>query len=128
MSGYSHAPAPPQQRKAAVEQRGGPGNAVSIDPTGGELDRQRDAIELRADFGNQRRFVVAELELAEVCRDAFDEQLCSGISKDVGCAQSRALGRAIQWEEAMHAFASGLEGFTRGCQHLKRRRFPYDAC
>jgi hypothetical protein len=45
----------PQQREPAVEQGGDALNAVCADPAGGKLDRERDAIQLRADLRDDRR-------------------------------------------------------------------------
>src|ERR1700728_4534884 len=86
----------PQQGKAAVEQRGDACNAVSADLAGREFDRECDAVQLRADIHDERRLVVIELELVEAGRYPLDEQLGSGIAKDIGRFQSHASGRAIE--------------------------------
>ena len=46
-------PPAPQQREAGVEQGGGAGNAIGVDTTGREFDRQRDAVQSPANFGNK---------------------------------------------------------------------------
>ena len=50
----------PQQREAGVEKGSGAGDAIGVDTTGGEFDRQRDAVQTPANFGNQGRLVLAE--------------------------------------------------------------------
>ena len=65
----------PEQSEALVEQCGGLLQAVGLDPAGGELDRQRHAVELAADAGDDRGIGIVELDLRAAGHGAFEEEL-----------------------------------------------------
>ena len=121
------APPPPQQREAAVEQRGGAGNAIGIDAPGGELDRERDAVQPPADLGDERRVLLAEFEFAQALGNAFHEELACRIGKDIGDAEPVALRRTIQRKQPVDALAFGTKGLAAGGENMQLGRLVNDA-
>ena len=120
-------PPAPQQREAGVEKGSGAGDAIGVDTTGGEFDRQRDAVQPPANFGNQGSLVLADLEFAQACGDAFDEKLGRWIGKDFRSAQSVALRRAIQRKQPEDALAFGAKGLTAGREDVEFGQLPNEA-
>ena len=64
MPGNSRTTPAPQQGEAGVEKGSGAGDAIGIDTTGRQFNRQRDAVQTPANFGDQGGVILAELEFA----------------------------------------------------------------
>ncbi|MGY4299652.1 hypothetical protein ACVWXN_007747 [Bradyrhizobium sp. i1.4.4] len=69
----------PEQIEAFVEQCGRLLQSVGLDPAGGELDRQRHAVELAADPCDDRGIDVIERDLRAAGHGTFEEELKRGI-------------------------------------------------
>ena len=116
-----------RQRETAVEQRGCAGDPVGVDPSGGKLDREGNAVQTPADIGDERRIVFTEFEFAQAFGNPLDEQLARRIGKDVGHAEPVTLRRTIQRKQPVDPFALGAKGFAAGGENMQLRGFPNDA-
>jgi hypothetical protein len=63
--GQSHAATPGQQLKPVVEIRRDPLHPEGVYAGGGQLDRQRNSVQLPADVGDDRSVGIGEFELVQ---------------------------------------------------------------
>ncbi|TIT75202.1 MAG: hypothetical protein E5W56_16750, partial [Mesorhizobium sp.] len=68
----------PQQGQPFLEKGRGLLKAVACNPSGGQLDRERHAVELPAHLGHDHGIRVVEIEASAARRGAFHEQLGRG--------------------------------------------------
>ena len=83
----------PQQRQALVEKRSGLLQAIGLDASGGQLDRERHTVELPADARHDRGFRVAEVQARATRHRALDEQLGRGERPGDRRREPRVVGR-----------------------------------
>src|SRR5438477_9108320 len=87
-------------------------HAVGLYPSSRELDRKRHAVEPATHVRDNRRVVIAEMQLCSACPRTLDEELdgwkCPG---GFGC-QSPALRRIRQRVQSVNVLALGLECLT----------------
>ncbi|HEY2133492.1 MAG TPA: hypothetical protein VGH36_11025, partial [Acetobacteraceae bacterium] len=118
MPGCGRAAALPQQPEAVIEQCGNSLDAVCVHAAGNQFDRQRYAIELARDFGDDRCVPIAHLELAAAQGDTLNEKLHCRKSQYVGGTQTIILGRATQRRQAMNLFVLDPQRFPARRQQI----------
>jgi hypothetical protein len=119
----------PQQRQPLVEKGGGLMQAVGFDPSCGQLNRQRHAIQLSADAYHDRGFRIAEVEVRAARHRAFDKQLWRGERLCHGCREPRIVrwtGKRIQSVDVLPLDLESLATCRRDvdlrCGHDDSRR------
>jgi hypothetical protein len=65
----------PQQPAWAIEKRRNPLDSIGADAPGGEFERKGNSVESAADFANDRRVGIIQLETSAVRSSAFNKQL-----------------------------------------------------
>ena len=118
----------PQQGQALVEQGGGLLQAVGLDPPGGELDRERDAVELAADRDDDRGFRIGQLEVGAARRRALDEQPGRGKCLGGRGGERLAVRRTGERLEAVDVLAIDLERLATGREDVDLRSGLEQAC
>src|SRR5229473_6108898 len=65
----------PQQPAWAIEKRRNPFDSIGADAPGGEFERKGNSVEFTADFANDRRVGIIQLETRAVRTSALNKQL-----------------------------------------------------
>ncbi len=116
-----------EQRKHLVEPRRESLQAEAVDAAGGQLDRQRHAIQLAAQMAHDGKVRFGQCEAVGVGAGAFDEQLDGGVRPallDVGRVLRH---RGLKRSEPVHPLALAFERFTARGQDLHVRRLAQHA-
>ena len=117
----------PEQRQALVEERGGLLQAVGPDTSGGQLDRERHAVELQADGHDDGGFRVAELQSRAARHRAFQEQSGGGEFADDRRRDLLTVRGAGERFQPVDMLALDLKGLAARRQDVHLRRGPEDA-
>ena len=126
MPRQGRATALPEQLEAAIEESGRSLQAVGADAARGELEGQRDAVDLAADVGDGPCFGVAEHRAVTAGRDALDEELGGRIVEQLPGADGQPFRRRIERAQRIDVLALGAQRFAAGRQDADLRRFPDD--
>ena len=112
----------PQQRQALVEKRGGLLQAVGLDASGRQLDRERHAVELSADARDDARFRIAEVETGAARRRALHEQLGGRKRLDSRRRELRVVRRTGKRIQPVDVLALDPESLAARRQDVDLRR------
>ena len=112
----------PEQIEALVEQCRGLLQAVGLDPAGGEFDRQRHAVELAADPGDDRGIGIVERDLRAAGRGTFEEELKRGIGLRGGRRQPGIVRRNGERRQPVDLLALDPQGFAARREDMDMRR------
>ena len=108
----------PQQGQALVEQGCGLVEAVSLDAPGGELDRQRHAVELAADADDDGGFRIAKVHASAGRRGALHEQPGGGEALSDRRRDRRIVGRTGKRLQPVGVLPCHLKRLAARCQHV----------
>src|SRR6266481_4080047 len=127
MPGQRRASSLPQQAAWAIEKRGNPFDSIGANAPGGEFERKGNSVEFAADFANNRRVGVIQLETTSVGSSALNKQL---YCRKGECARSRQRfiirgeGQRIQ---SVDLLALDLQRLPACRQDMDLRSLPEDA-
>src|SRR6266576_2534899 len=87
-------------------------HAVGLYPSSRELDRKRHSVEPATQVRDNRRFVIAEMQLCSACPRTLDEELDGWKCPGGFGRQSHALRRIRQRVQSVDVLSLGLERLT----------------
>src|ERR1700682_4610915 len=109
----------PQQPAWAIEKRCNPFDSIRADAPGGEFERRSNSVESAADFANDRRVGIVQLETTAVRSSALNKQLHGRKGERAGSRQ-----RFIIWGEGQRMYSMDLLIFN--LQRFPARRQDMD--
>lgn len=111
----------PEQIEAFVEQCGRLLQSVGLDPAGGELDRQRHAVELAADPGDDRGIGIVERDLRAAGHGTFEEELKRGIGLRGSRGQPGIVRRNGERRQSVDLLALDAQGLAARGEDMDMR-------
>ena len=99
-----------------------PPQAEQLDPSSSKFDRKGNSVELPADFAEQGRILVAQLEPVVACRCSRDEQLGSREPQRLGRGEALRCRRALQRSQVVDVLTFDTQWFATGCKNVHARR------
>src|SRR5467141_506362 len=87
---------PPKKPKAAIEELCSFPQTKGVYASRRELDRERDTVQLMADFSNDRRICISKFKAAAPSHHPLHKKLCRGKRKHLLCGKARIVGRVVQ--------------------------------
>ena len=120
-------PSAPLQLQPAIEQRHHLAQSMRADPHGGEFDRQRNAVELAAYFGENLGVFVGNLRAMPRRGSPFSKQARSRIGQHLACAQPRALRWPLKRTELEDLLAFHKQRLAAGDEDADPGRLLVDA-
>ncbi|MGY3368072.1 hypothetical protein ACVWZL_005197 [Bradyrhizobium sp. GM2.4] len=119
-------PPAPFELQPVVEQRRHLAQSIETDTCGSQLDRQRDAVELAANPGQDFGILVGDVVAMPRRDGAIDEQAHGGISKHLAGTEAGALRRTGERNELENLLAFHQQRLAAGCEDDDARRLPVD--
>src|SRR6266478_5677050 len=127
MPGHGRASSRPQKAAWAIEKRGNPFDSIGADAPGGELESKSNSVESAADFGNDRRVGIIQLETRAVRISALNKQLHSRKGERTGHRQRCIIRGEGQRMYSMDPLTLNLQRFPARRQDMDFWSFPEDA-
>src|ERR1700687_2347231 len=117
----------PQQPARAIEKRRNPFDSIGADAPGGEFERKGNSVESAADFANDRRVGIIQLETTAVRSSALNKQLHGRKGERAGSRQRFILRGKGQRMYSMDLLALDLQRFPARHQDMDLWSLPEDA-
>ena len=115
-----------EEPEAVVEPLGHRRGAERAEPPGGELDRERQAVEAEADARDVRRVLLVERESRRGRRRALDEQPHRLVVEEIGRRERLLRIGDRQRRHAEHDLAADAQRLAARREHRQPRRGPQD--
>src|ERR1700736_282083 len=117
----------PQQPARAIEKRRNPFDSIGADAPGGEFERKGNSVESAADFANDRRVGIIQLETTAVRSSALNKQLHGRKGERAGSRQRCIIRGEGQRMQSMDLLALDLPRFPACRQDMDLWSLPKDA-
>src|ERR1700736_5794183 len=117
----------PQQPAWAIEKRCNPFDSIRADAPGGEFKRKGNSVESAADFANDRRIGIIQLETTAVRSSALNKQLHGRKGERAGSLQRCIIRGEGQRMQSMDLLTFDLQRFPAGRQDMDLWSLPKDA-
>src|SRR5216684_1076558 len=117
----------PQQSAWAIEKRRNPFDSIGADAPGGEFERKGNSVESAADFANDRRVGIIQLETRAVRISALNKQLHGRKGERAGHRQRCIIRGEGQRMYSMDPLTLNLQRFPARRQDMDFWSFPEDA-
>src|ERR1700730_8643410 len=127
MPGYRRASSVPQQPAWAIEKRRNPFDSIRADAPGGEFKRKGNSVESAADFANDRRVGIMQLETTAVRSSALNKHVHGRKGERAGSRQWSIIRGKGQRMQSMDLLAFDLQRFPAGRQDMDLWSLPEDA-
>src|SRR5260370_32504078 len=127
MQGRGGAPSLPQQPAWAIEKRRNPLDSIGADAPGGKFERKRNSIESAADFANDRRVGIIQLETTAARSSAFNEQLRGRKGQRLSGSQRFIIKGEGQRMDSIDLLTFNLQRFAARRQNMDLWRLPEGA-
>src|SRR6266436_871397 len=127
MPGCRRASSMPQQPAWAIEKRRNPFDSIGADAPGGEFERKGNSVESAADFANDRRVGIIQLETTAVRSSALNKQLYGRKGERPSGRQRFIIRGEGQRMQSMDLLAFNLQRFPTRRQDMDLWSLPEDA-
>src|ERR1700738_4460988 len=117
----------PQQPAWAIKKRRNPVDSMGADAPGGEFERKGNSVEFAADFANDRRVGIIQLETTAVRSSALNKQLHGRKGERAGSRQRFIIGGEGQRVYSMDLLTFNLQRFPARRQDMDLWSLPEDA-